>query len=72
VLALASDGLTEAMNREKALYGRARLKALLESPERRGVDLTVLGNEILAGVKRFEGSAEPTDDQTLVLVSWRH
>ena len=71
VLALASDGLTEAMNRDQALYGRARLKALLESPERRGVDLTVLGNEILAGVKRFEGSAEPTDDQTLVLVSWR-
>src|SRR6266545_2862931 len=68
VLALASDGITEAMNREGAVYGRDRLKALLQSPEPRDLDLTVLGNEILASVKRFEGSAEPSDDQTLLLV----
>lgn len=71
VLALTSDGLTEAMNRGGALYGRARLKALLESPARRGLDLTILGSEILAGIKTFEAGAEPADDQTLVLVAWR-
>jgi serine phosphatase RsbU (regulator of sigma subunit) len=31
----------------------------------------VLGHEILAGIKNFEGGAEPADDQTLLLVSWR-
>lgn len=71
VLALVSDGLTEAMTRTGALYGRARLKALLESPARRDLDLTILGNEILAAIKTFESGAEPSDDQTLLLVSWR-
>ena len=71
VLTLASDGITEAMNRAGALYGRARLKALVESPARRGVDVTVLGNEVLTAIKTFEGDAEPSDDQTLLLVSWR-
>ena len=71
VLVLASDGITEAMNPEGDIYGRARMKALVEAPDRRHLDLTVLGNEILAAVKRFEAAAEPTDDQTLLLVSWR-
>lgn len=71
IVALTSDGLTEAMNRSGALYGRARLKAMLDSPARRDVDVTILGLEILAGIKAFEGEAEPADDQTLLLVSWR-
>ncbi len=71
VVVLASDGLTEAMNRDGALYGRERLKVLLDSPLRRGVDPTVLGNEILSAIKGFEAGSEPADDQTLLLVSWR-
>jgi serine phosphatase RsbU (regulator of sigma subunit) len=71
VLVLASDGFTEAMNRDGALYGRERLRALLESPVRRGVDPTVLGNEIISAIKQFEAGSEPADDQTLLLVSWR-
>ena len=71
ILALASDGITEAMNRAGALYGRARMKALLESRARRDLDVTILGAEILAGIKTFEAGAEPSDDQTLLLVSWR-
>jgi serine phosphatase RsbU (regulator of sigma subunit) len=71
VLVLASDGFTEAMNRQGALYGRERLRALLESPVRQGVDPTVLGNEIVAAIKQFEAGGEPADDQTLLLVSWR-
>ena len=35
MLTLASDGITEAMNRAGALYGRARLRALLDSATRR-------------------------------------
>lgn len=71
VLVLASDGYTEAMNPAGALYGRERLRALLESPMRRGVDPTVLGHEILTAIKHFEAGSEPADDQTLLLVSWR-
>lgn len=71
VLVLASDGITEAMNPEGGIYGRARMKALVEAPGRRDLDLTILGNEILAAVKRFESGAEPTDDQTLLVLSWR-
>jgi sigma-B regulation protein RsbU (phosphoserine phosphatase) len=71
VLVLASDGFTEAMNRQGALYGRDRLRALLESPVRRGVDPTVLGHEIVAAIKQFESGGEPADDQTLLLISWR-
>ncbi len=59
VLALVSDGLTEAMDRNRALYGRARLQALLQSPARRDLDLTVLGSEILAGIRTFEGAESP-------------
>lgn len=70
ILTLSSDGLTEAMNREGALYGRARLKALLDSPARQAANPAALGNFILAAVKEYEGGAEPADDQTLVLLSW--
>jgi hypothetical protein len=59
------------MNRDGALYGRERLKVLLDSPMRRGVDPTVLGNEILGTIKAFVAGSEPADDQTLLLVSWR-
>ncbi|MBI3057280.1 MAG: serine/threonine-protein phosphatase, partial [Betaproteobacteria bacterium] len=71
VLLLMSDGITEAMNRDGALYGRDRLMPLLEAHGGRSVDAAALGNEILAAVKAFEASADPADDQTLVLVSWR-
>lgn len=71
MLTLASDGITEAMNRTGALYGRARLKALVDAPARRDLDVTILGNEILTAIKTFEAGAEPFDDQTLLLVSWR-
>ena len=71
MLVLMSDGITEAMNPDGALYGRDRLNPLLAAQGGRGADTAALGHEILAGVKTFEASAEPADDQTLVLVSWR-
>ena len=70
ILTLSSDGLTEAMNREGALYGRGRLKALLDSHSRQAANPAALGNHILAAIKTYEGGAEPADDQTLVVLSW--
>ncbi|MDO8465894.1 MAG: SpoIIE family protein phosphatase, partial [Gallionella sp.] len=71
MLVLMSDGITEAMNSDGALYGRDRLNPLLAAQGGRGADAAALGHEILAAVKAFEASAEPADDQTLVIVSWR-
>jgi serine phosphatase RsbU (regulator of sigma subunit) len=71
LLTLVSDGITEAMNSAGALYGRARLEAMVGLAARRDLDVTILGNQILAAVKTFEAGAEPSDDQTLLLVAWR-
>ncbi len=71
MLVLMSDGITEAMNSDGALCGRDRLNPLLATQGGRGADAAALGNEILAAVKAFEASADPADDQTLVIVSWR-
>lgn len=70
-LVLMSDGITEAMNRGGALYGRDRLQTLLEAPHGRGADAANLGDEILAAVTAFEAGADPADDKTLLLISWR-
>ncbi len=70
-LVLMSDGITEAMNRGGELYGRERLQTLLEAPHARGADAATLGNEILAAVTAFEAGADPADDKTLLLISWR-
>ena len=70
-LVLMSDGITEAMNRDGELYGRDRLNTLLEAPHARGADAAILGNEILAAVTAFEAGADPADDKTLLLISWR-
>lgn len=72
VLLLMSDGITEAMNTGGALYGRDRLNPLLAAHGGHSADdAAALGHTILADVKTFEASADPADDQTLVIVSWR-
>jgi len=71
ILVLTSDGITEAMNRDAALYGRDRLKLQLAASVHSASDITVIGNEVLKDVATFEAGAEPADDQTLLLVAWR-
>jgi adenylate cyclase len=71
VIVLMSDGITEAMAPDGALYGRGRLQALLQTPSLLASGVDAIGCEILASVKTFEAGAEPADDQTLVLVRWR-
>ena len=71
IIVLMSDGITEAMNPDGVLYGRARLQTLLTTPSLFASDVDAMGGEILANVKAFEAGAEPADDQTLLLVRWR-
>ncbi len=61
-LVLYTDGITEAMNDQGALYGRPRLWAQMSDPVD---DVRALGLRILEDVKRFVGSRAQSDDMCL-------
>jgi adenylate cyclase len=59
-----TDGVTEAMDRAGALYGRARLPPLLEKVE----DPQTMLSRVREDVRRFTDSTEQVDDLTLLCV----
>ncbi|MGH9832656.1 MAG: PP2C family protein-serine/threonine phosphatase, partial [Blastocatellia bacterium] len=61
-----SDGITEAMNEKNEEYGEERLMAVAAKTD--GLDAEQSRNVILANVAEFLGSAQPQDDQTLVVM----
>ncbi len=63
LLALYTDGITEAMNDQDELYGAARLRAQLGCPATRA---DRIGRQILEDVKRFVGLHPQSDDMCLV------
>lgn len=63
-LVLYSDGLTEAMNLDKDLYGEDRLRDTVE--ENAGMDASALNEVLLRDVDSFRNGAEPNDDLTLL------
>src|SRR5262249_28971012 len=64
VLLLYTDGVTEAENGDRALYGRNRLtEALARAPTG---DIRNLVAGILDDVRRFVGKAEQADDVTVL------
>ena len=71
LIVLMSDGITEAMDRDGALYGRERVQALIKTEKMRTADVKTMGEAILADVQQFETGADPADDQTLLVVRWR-
>jgi len=68
-ICVVTDGVTEAMNGAGALYGVARLKAVLQSLAE-GVAPANLLAAVRADVGRFVGAAEPSDDLTLLCLRW--
>jgi adenylate cyclase len=68
-LCLFTDGITEAMNAAGQLYGRERLRAVLEAV-RAAPTVRAVGEAIRTDVARFVGSAEPADDLTLLVLRW--
>jgi adenylate cyclase len=68
-LSVVTDGVTEAMNSRRDLYGAARLKALLSSLPLAAPQNLV--EAIAQDVSRFAAGAEPADDLTLLSVRWR-
>ncbi|MBI5843669.1 MAG: SpoIIE family protein phosphatase [Deltaproteobacteria bacterium] len=65
-LVLYTDGVTEAMNGERALFGNARLTDSLLSVK--SCDSRSLANNLLASVKDFTGDAAQNDDITVLCV----
>jgi phosphoserine phosphatase RsbU/P len=63
-----SDGVTEAHDPDKALFGDARLIAALASNA--GAELVEIEAAVLGEVDRFIGSAPIADDLTLLLLRW--
>ena len=66
VVALFTDGVTEAMNVDDELFGEQRLARTLEA--HRESDLATLRREVLGSIDAFVGAAEQHDDMTMVLL----
>ncbi|HET6306370.1 MAG TPA: PP2C family protein-serine/threonine phosphatase [Rhodopila sp.] len=63
-----SDGVTEAHDPDKALFGDARLVDALA--RNAGAELAAMEAAVIGEVDRFIGSAPIADDLTLLLVRW--
>ena len=68
-LVLITDGVTEAADPAGALYGRARLEALL-SGLGAASSTTEVGEAIGRDVAAFTGGAEPSDDMAVLVLRW--
>jgi len=68
-LFLHTDGLTEAMDAERELFGTDRLQRALD--EAVGGSLADVKRSVLAAVARHTGGAAPHDDVTLLAVEVR-
>ncbi len=62
---LYTDGIVEAMNAQRDLYGMERLESLLKRTE---PDPRVLGEQIINDVRNFVGDHPQSDDMCLVCV----
>jgi sigma-B regulation protein RsbU (phosphoserine phosphatase) len=66
LLVFYTDGITEAMDKQSAFFGEGRLQAAIAKLA--GASAHQVLDGILAEVRRFVGSATPSDDLTLFVV----
>jgi serine phosphatase RsbU (regulator of sigma subunit) len=66
LVALFTDGLSEAMNASDEMFGENRLSTLIE--EHADLPFDELRERILREVRDFSGEAGPHDDMTLILL----
>ena len=64
VMVMFTDGVTEAMNKSRELFGESRLEAYLTAMDDTSVQAVVKG--VLAAVRKFADGAEQSDDITLL------
>jgi serine phosphatase RsbU (regulator of sigma subunit) len=68
-LCLVTDGVTEAMDEQRAMYGRARVDGVLAKVPA-GASVAEVGEAIRRDVQVFAAGAEPSDDLTILVVRW--
>jgi len=66
VMILVSDGILDAMNEQKELFGRKRLENICLKYHH--LDAEELGNVILKHVRKFSGKKQYSDDQTIMII----
>ncbi len=66
IYAFFTDGVTEAMNEHRELFGEEMLSRVLK--DKANHRSTEIMNEIWNSVNTFRGNAEPSDDMTMVIV----
>ena len=66
IFAFFSDGITEAMNESRDLFGEDKLSELLKDKSNKTSN--ELMDEIWESITQFRGHAEQSDDMTMVLV----
>jgi len=71
MIVLVTDGVTDMRDPSGAMYGRARLEALLERLREATLDAHATVNAIRDDVRAFAAGAEPADDFTILALAWR-
>lgn len=68
ILVFVTDGITEAQNRFKELYGENKLSDLLAGMQTSALTAEDIKNRIIRDVQKFAGSAPQYDDMTVIVV----
>lgn len=66
IIAMYTDGITEAMNEQNDMYGFERLCTAIK--KNHGESAETIGTIILEEIEMFAGGAEQHDDMTLIIV----
>lgn len=66
ILVLYTDGIHEAVNAEKVMYGRERINAVVAANA--SASASALANALMADLKEFKGGLPLEDDVTLVVI----
>ena len=68
VLILFTDGISEAQNHSRKMYGEESLKAFVEKLDTTDLSAKEIKESIIKDVKNFSGSARQYDDMTVVVL----
>ena len=70
LVCIVTDGVTEARSPENALYGSARIAALLQTGAFAGDPARTVVDALVADVTRFASGAAQADDLTVLALRW--
>ncbi|MCX6170039.1 MAG: SpoIIE family protein phosphatase [Ignavibacteriales bacterium] len=68
ILLFSTDGITEAQNKEKELYGAGRLITLLELMDTHSLSAQQIKEAIFENVTQFTFHTNQSDDMTLIII----